>query len=180
MLNDPTRSYQTSPPTSNSDIGSLSTHVSKCDSFSALSLASFASKPHPDFGSIHFNKNIEDYLLKLMCCCCAHLPWLRNNGEKNWWNWNLHRKTYEFFTSFCEYENFISSCAARLLSSTVLLLLANDRFIFFPLNGKQFYWSFVCKSCFQNGLGVEFNLCEVNIRFHARTLFLEHYNLKFH
>lgn len=100
--------------------------------------------------------------------------------EKNWWNWNLHRKTYEFFTSFCEYENFISSCAARLLSSTVLLLLANDRFIFFPLNGKQFYWSFVCKSCFQNGLGVEFNLCEVNIRFHARTLFLELYSLKFH
>jgi hypothetical protein len=40
----------------------------------ALSLSLSLLQPHfPDFGSIHFIKNIEDYLLKLMCC--AYLPW---------------------------------------------------------------------------------------------------------
>lgn len=71
-------------------IGSLSAHVSKYD---PLILHTPANSTN--FGSIHFNKNIEDYWLKLMCCVFTAMA--AENNEKTDINWNLHRKTYEFF-----------------------------------------------------------------------------------
>lgn len=54
--------------------------------------------PPPDFSSIHFNKNIEDYLLKLMCCA-AYLPWQQNKMKTFDEKRNLHHKTHEFYPS---------------------------------------------------------------------------------